>query len=307
VTVEQAAIFARYLLPLYPPDARADLEEARKLDANPGKNPSVIAHLDDAARVFVLRHEAFIGRDLGLDFTDASVHRLGAALTREVIERLARGGAPGTPESELFNVVVHGVAYVGTCIIKQHGGEWLVRRPLWESRVRLRSRAGDAELAILSWWLNALANDTLGLAERYRAYVEVPTAPVDSMPVIAPPRPLPRLTKVRYDTLVKYLHAHLPELRDVGKDFPSAPRFEAYRFAWLDFHWLGDGRMLLLLGPGEGGLHLFWLDASGFQKSVLLESDRSPEPTVHTSGDKLAVTVSSNHTLQTHEMLWWGP
>ena len=33
------------------------------------------------------------------------------------------------------------------CIVARHGGAWRVRRPLWESLVHLRSRAGEADLA----------------------------------------------------------------------------------------------------------------------------------------------------------------
>ncbi len=167
------AIFATYLLPLYPADAR-DLEKVRATDANPANNPSVLAHLDDAAEVFVRMHARVLGKDLALDFSDASVHRLSAALTRDVRDALVKSGEAGTPESALFNVIVHGAAYVGACVVRAHGGAWLVRRPLWESRVRLSSHAGEAELAVLSWWLRALADDAFdetgavraGLAER---------------------------------------------------------------------------------------------------------------------------------------------
>jgi hypothetical protein len=309
------AIFATYLLPLYPADAAADLEAARTTDANPGKNPSLLSHLEDAARVFVAMHARVLGEDLGLDFSDASVHRLGAALGRDVRDRLAREGAPGTAESALFNVIVHGAAYVGECVVRAHGGAWLVRRPLWESRVRLVSRAGDAEIAPLSLWLRSLADDAFddagrsraGLAERYRTYVEVPTTDPASLEPIAAPRALPRLKKPRYDVFYKYLRAHVPELRDVGADFPSPERFDAYRFAWLDFFLVGGGRMLLVCGPGEGGLHAFWLERSGFAKSALFAADATPEPTVRVEGDKIVLEVFVAGEKRVHEVLWWGP
>ena len=66
-------IFERWFLPLYPPDARADLAKARATDANPAKNPSVLAHLDEAAAVFAARGAELFGEDLGLDCSDASV------------------------------------------------------------------------------------------------------------------------------------------------------------------------------------------------------------------------------------------
>lgn len=308
-------LFRTYLLPLYPADAARDLAAARSVDANPANNPSILAQLDDAARTFVAMHPRALGRDLGLDFSDASVHRLGAALTRSVRDTLAARGAAGAAESELFNVIVHGVAYVGECVVRSHGGRWLVRRPLWESRVQLGSHAGEAELAILSWWLRALADEAFaedgtpraGLAERYRSLVEVPTLRPDELPVIGAPRALPRLQKVRYDLLHKYLKAHLPELRDLGADFPSPERFEAYHFAWLDFFLVGAGRMLVIAGPGQGGLHVFWLDAKGFAKSALFAADEMPEPMAKLAGDKLQCVVSVDGQTRVHELLWWGP
>jgi hypothetical protein len=301
------AIFSEYMLPLYPADAR-DLDAVRKTDANPANNPSVLAHLDEAADVFVKMHARVLGRDCALDFSDASVHRLSAALTRETRDALAKSGEAGTADSALFNVIVHGAAYVGACVVKSHGGTWLVRRPLWESRVRLVSRAGEAELAILSWWLHAFAEEASAtLADRYRAYVEVPTSSPESLPPIGPERTLPRLKNIRYDVFYKYLKAHLPEIRDVGADFPSPERFEAYRFRWLDFLFVGGARMLVIAGPGEGGLHVFWLDRAGFVKSALFACDAFPEPIVKTDGDKLVFVVSHENKTQIHETLWWGP
>ncbi len=325
-------IFAKYLLPLYPNDVfssgashrERDLEKVRATDANPARNPSVLAHVDDAASVFVKMHASVFGKDLALDFSDASVHRLSAALTRDVRDALASSGDAGTPENALFNVIVHGAAYVGACVVRAHGGAWLVRRPLWESRVRLKSHAGEAELAVLSWWLRALGDDAFdadgavraGLAERYRAYVEVASARPDSLePLVpapapgaeGPPRVLPRLKNVKYDVFYKYIRAHVPELRDVGADFPSPQRFDAYRFRWLDFLLVGGGRMLVVCGPGEGGLHAFWLDRGGFLKSALFAADPMPEPMAKLDGDKLAFVVSHDGKTQVHETLWWGP
>src|SRR6185437_1466844 len=227
-----AALFERSFLPYYPPDARADLARARAVDANPGKNPSILAQLDEAAAIFARLAPAALGApDLVLDFTDASVHRLSPLLTRERRDALlaaAPGAAPGEPPP-LVTLVTHGALYVGACVVREHGGTWQVRRPLWESTVRLVSRAGTGDLAVFHWWLKALSDDEIDagrLADRYRTNVEVPTLAADELPVIAPPdRRIPRLAKVRYDTLHKHLRAHLPELRDVGADFPSPERF----------------------------------------------------------------------------------
>jgi hypothetical protein len=313
--VDAEQLFVRWFLPVYPPDARADLARARTADANPGRNPSILAHLDEAADTFVRGAPALFGAEtsaaLALDRTDASVHRLSAALTRERRDAWAAGGTPGTPASTLFNAVVHGAAYVGSCVVASHAGTWSVRRPLWESVVRLRSRAGDADLAVFHWWLKSLADDTQGatLADRYRAHVEVPCARPEELPLLVPDaaRALPRLKQPRYDLLHKYLRAHLPEVRDVGRDFPSAERFEAFGFRWMDFHVLGGGRMVLLAGASAHGLHLFWVSAAGFEKSALYPCDAFPDPVVRVEGDRVVAMTSEAGVTRTHEVLWWGP
>jgi hypothetical protein len=306
------SLFARHFWPLYPADARDDLARARRTDANPGNNPRVLSHLDDAARGFVANARALFGEDLALDGSDASVHRLSGALTTERRDAWAELGRAGTAESALFNAVVHGAAYVGGCIVANHGATWAVRRPLWESLVHLRSRAGEADLAVFHWWLKALADGaTETLADRYRTLVEVPCArPEDLPPLAARDRHLPRIAKgVRFDVLYRYLKAHLPELRELGPDFPTPERFAELGFIWLDFILVGGdpARMLLMYGQGAAGLHLFWLSAAGFEKALYLPADAFPEPIVRAREQKLEVTVSVAGAVQRHEMLWWGP
>ncbi|MDP9002339.1 MAG: hypothetical protein M3O46_19785, partial [Myxococcota bacterium] len=250
------------------------------------------------------------GADLALDRSDASVHRLSVALTPERRDAWAARGAAGTADSELFNVVVHGAAYVGSCVVINHRGAWSVRRPLWESIVRLRSRAGEADLAIFHWWLKSLADDAQGttLADRYRTHVEVPTARPEDLPVlVADDRALPRLTAPRYHTLHKYIRAHIPELRDLGDHFPSGERFEAFSLKWMDFHVLGGGRMVLMVGPSNAGLHLFWLSARGFEKSAFFACDASPDPVVRIKGQQIVATTREGGRERVVEMLWWGP
>jgi hypothetical protein len=319
VNAEQ--LFLRFFLPLYPPEVRdggaAGLAHARAEDANPAANATLFAHLADAADQFVANAPALFAGDLQLDRSDASVHRLGAALTRARRDVWMARGAAGTAESMLFNAVVHGAAYVGACIVASHGGSWSVRRPLWESVVRLRSRAGEADLAVFHWWLKSLADDALAgteavpgatLADRYRAHVEVPGARPEELPVlVAERRALPRLKQPRYDRLHKYLRAHLPELRDLGADFPTAERFEAYAFRWMDFHLLGGGRMLLCAGASPNGLHLFWLSAAGFEKSAFLACDAFPDPLVCIEPDRIVTRTCESGAAHLHEMLWWGP
>ncbi|HEU4409746.1 MAG TPA: hypothetical protein VFS43_31120 [Polyangiaceae bacterium] len=305
------ALFESVFWPLYPDDARRDLARARATDANPGRNPALFARLTEAAELFArLAPDAF-GEDLGLDGSDASVHRLGQALTLERRARwLEERGPDGAPL--LAHVVIHGVAYVGACVEKNHEGAWQLRRPLWESTVRLRSRAGEGDLALFSWWLKSLSDAEIGrgtLADRYRTHVEVPRASPDALPVLVPPdRPLPRLRAPRYDTFFKYLRAHLPELRDVGRDFPSPERFAELAFDWLDFAPVGGGRMLLVHGPsGLGGVHLFWLDGAGFVKSAYYPADAAPAHALRAEGDKLVLSLHVLGRPAEHEMLWWGP
>ncbi|MBV9947068.1 MAG: hypothetical protein JOZ69_09490 [Myxococcales bacterium] len=305
-------LFRGFFLPVYPPELRdvGALARARAEDANPGGNASILAHLDDAAARFVLGAREIFGPGLELDGSDASVHHLSAALTRERRDAWSRSGEPGTPDNLLFNVAVHGSAYVGRCVVRNHGGDWGVRRPLWESVVRLRSAAGDADLAVFHWWLKALADDPQGttLADRYRAHVEAPRLDPEAMaPFLAGERALPRLARPRYDTLHKYLRARVPEIRDVGEHFPSAARFEAFGLRWLDFHRVGAGRLLLLAGASETGVHLFWLSAKGYEKSVYLPCDAFPDPVVSARGDRVVVVIRSDGRERVHEMLWWGP
>jgi hypothetical protein len=308
--VDTEKIFVRFFLPLYPPDARGDLAAARRTDANPAGNASILGHLHEAAARFAGNAGALFGVDLGLDRTDASVHRLSAALTRERRDAWMAQGAPGTADSVLFNMVVHAAAYVGACVVELHEGRWGVRRPLWESVVRLRSRAGEADLAVFHWLLKSLADggQDVTLADRYRTHVEVPRARPEELPVVAEAgRALPRLKKPRYDLLHKYLRAHLPELRDLGENFPSPERFDEYALRWLDVHLVGGGRMVLMAGGSAGGLHLMWLSAAGFDKSAFYPCDAFPDPIVRIEGDRIVVMTSEANVARVHELLWWGP
>ncbi len=309
-TAEQ--LFVESVLPLYPEDARADLAGSRARDANPAKNPGVYAHLTEAGETFAGMADAALGARLALDFSDASVHRLSRALTKDARDTLRDSATLGSPDNLLFNVLVHGAAYVGECIVRAHGGAWSVRRPLWESVVTLTSRAGTGDLPVFHWLLKSLGDEAFedagaSLADRYRAHVEMPCAKPEELPVIAPAdRNLPRLGKVRYDVFYKYLKAHLPEMRDVGEHFPSPERFEDLGLKWLDFTLLGGGRMLLLSGLGSAGLHLFWLTLSGFERSAFYPCESFPDPIVKASGDKLTVLYSAEGKPVRHELLYWG-
>jgi hypothetical protein len=317
--VDAEEIFSRYFLPLYPPDARLDLPRARTVDANPGRNPEVERHLYDAADHFVANATALFGTDLNLDRSDDSVHRLSAQLTRARRDRWVAAGPAGSAENRLFNVVVHGAAYVGACVVHAHGGVWGVRRPLWESVVRLKSRLGEGDLAIFHWWLKSLADEALPidtqasaraatLADRYRAHVEVPCERPENLPILVQgERTIPRLKEPTYDRLHKLVRAHLPELRDLGADFPTPERLASYAFRWIDLHVLGGGRLVLMACASPQGLHLFWLGLEGFQKSVFVACDAFPDPVVRVVGDRIAAMTGEGGRTRVHEWLWWGP
>lgn len=263
------------------------------------------------ATLFAERAPILFEQDIRLDFSDESIHRLSQALTPKRRDAWASMGQKGTSDNELFNIVIHASAYVGSCIVRNHQGSWSIRRPLWESLVRLVSYAGEAELPIFHWLIKSLADPeeqvSPTLADRYRTYVEVPCSPPLTFPIFLPhERSFPRLSRVKYDLFYKYLKAHLPELRDLGKDFPTIERFDAYDFKWLEMKRLGDGQMILLYGLGKGGLQLFWLDSQGFHKSLWIECDAFPDPVLKIIENKLQVHFSSNGKHVVHEMLWWG-
>jgi hypothetical protein len=312
VGLDAEQLFKRYFLPLYPPDVRADLRRVRTEDTNPAGNVEIIKQLEGIAATFAkLAPTALDAQELDLDFSDASVHRLAAALTRKACDRLVKPIKEQGEVPPLVQVVTHGAVYVAACIVKNHGATWQVRNPLWESLVRLESRAGTGDLAVFQWWLKSLSDEEIDeprLSDRYFLNVEVPTKEPEILPVIAPAdRRLPRLKKVRYDTLYKHLRAHLPELASVGDHFTSPERFAELAFEWLELQLVGDGRMLLMHGPSERGVHLFWLDNDGFTASAFFPADAAPAHEVVVDDQKLRVTVHVLGSEQHHEMLWWGP
>jgi len=308
VTPEE--LFKRHFEPLYP--VGESLDTLRERDANPANNPAIVAKLEELAATFEkLAPVALNKPDLVLGRDDASVHRLAVLLDRAARDRWAaerrEDGA-----STLAKVVVHGAVWVGACIAATRGAaaRWRVRNPLWESRIELTSAAGVGELSPFMWWLKALSDEEIerpSLGDRYRTHVEVPTFDAASLPVIAPPdRRVPRLAKVRYDALFRHLKAHVPEIGSVGDDFPSPARFDELAFKWLEGKWLGDGRMLLLHGPSQGGVMAIWMSKQGFEKSAYFEADPGSAHMVDVDGDKVRFVVRSSGRDVVHEMLWWG-
>jgi hypothetical protein len=311
-----ASLFDVWFRPLYPEDLRDDLAAlaaARATDANPGENPRFRRELEETADVFVRLAPAALGRpELQVGIDDASVHHVSAAFDRTTRDALLAASRPGDPSSPFVNVVIHGALWLARCVVDVHGGVWGVRRPLWESVVRLQSRAGEATLAPFHWWLKALSDDEVdkgGLASRYRHYVERAMARPEELPKIVKEREdrtLPTLKIVRYDLLHKHLRAHLPELRDVGRDFPTPEEFAELGFLELHFLLLGGGRMLLLHGRGKRGLHLLWLDHQGFSHAAFFPASSGDPHSVTVEGDRLVVRFRAEGRDLVHEMLWWG-
>jgi len=164
---------------------------------------------------------------------------------------------------------------------------------------------------VFQWWVKSLSDgeiDRAPLADRYRAHVEMPDFDATGLPIIAKsPRQLPRLLDTRYERLVAHLREHAPEIASLGTDFPAPDRFAQYAFHWLDFVWLGDGRMLLVHGPSpRQGAHLFWLDGQGFVKAAFYPADDFPSHRIRAEGELLRVIVSSDNSLRFHEVPWWG-
>ncbi|GAC1353267.1 MAG: hypothetical protein NVS3B20_17740 [Polyangiales bacterium] len=347
-------LFDQYFRPLYPEDMRSDeaIALARRVDANPGRNPRIVGQLAEIAQLFAqlapgelpTLNKATLQHPGDLDFSDASVHRLGQALDLETRNRLLDQSRPSDPGSKFVSLVTHGAIYVGECIVRNYGetwgetwgetrgatrGEtrreaqrapggdapfaaWGVRRPLWESVVHLQSHAGVAALAPFHWLLKALADVEIGkggLVSRYRHYVERATTRPDALPQIVSThldRPFPVLKVTRYDMLHKYLKANLPELRDVGRDFPSIEEWQALGFLEVQFMLLGDGRMLLIHGRGKRGLHLLWLDHQGFSHAMFLPASPGDPHSVEVVGNKLVIRFHGAGAARVHEMLWWG-
>ena len=312
-TVTADSLFAAHFAHLYPGKSPAEIAKARAEDSNPAKNPTLYAQMATRAGAFAGVAHDMLGvpeASLALDFGDASVHRLGAALTRDARQTLL--GILPDGQVKLVPFVALAVPYVGECVVRNHRGAWQMRNPVWESLVRLESRAGTGDLAIFQWLLKSLADaeiDKLPLGDRYRTYVEVPNFDETKLePIVAAPRKLPRLAKVKYDTLFKHLRAHLPELRDLGAHFPSPERFAELEFKWLDFALVGGGRMLVIHGPSREGVHVMWLDRAGFAKQAFYAADKFPEHVVRVNDDKgtLEVMVSIGGEMRVHETMWWG-
>lgn len=300
------SLFAQYFWPLYPPDVRADYERFRDLDANPAKNPALPAALSEAAELLAQNAPALLGT--ALTFDDAGVAALAAALTRARRDAWIASDTAGEPGT-LFNTVVHAAAFVGEVAVRAHGAAWELRRPLWESRVKRRH---GGLIAPFAWLLKSLADDAVDegtLAWRWGVHVVIADRDPSAWPVLTEAKRLPSLKTPTYDLLVKYLHQHLPTLRDVGEGFPSAAEFTAKRYTTLGFEPLHGGRVLALHGQvpavddGPSTVEVMWLGAHGYDHADVLPCDRDvPHFARALNGDTLEVSVGWKGRPITHRV-----
>jgi hypothetical protein len=305
------SLLARWFWPHYPPDVRAAPFLHRDVDANPGGNTGLNAHAADAAGRFVANAAALLEAPVTLD--DAGIGALARALTRARRDAWLAASDPGDPGNLFFNVVVHAALFVGEVIVRRHGGRWELRRPLWESVVH---RRGGGAVSPFHWLLKGLADDavdSLPLAVRWRLHIVQPGADPTTLPVVTAAQRLPPLKSPTYDLLVKYLHAHLEGLRDLGEGFPSPEEFTARAYAALTFTPLQGGRVLAVHGQtratpeGPGVVDVHWLTAHGHDHTDAIPTDQDvPYFGRALNDDALEVTVGWKGGPHTHRLTLRG-
>jgi hypothetical protein len=305
-----ASLYEKFFWPHYPADVRAEPERFRDLDVNPAKNPALSATLSEAAALFVENAPKLLGEPVTLD--DAGIATLARTLDRARRDAWIAATDPAAP-GPLFQAVVHASAFVGEVIAQRHGGIWELRRPLWESIVRRSTRGA---IAPFHWILKSLADDAIDdapLAYRWRVHVVMAGVDPTDWPVITEAKRLPTLKNPVYDTLVKYLHQHLPTLRDVGEGFPSPAEFSAKRYTTLGFEPLHGGRVLALHGqvPGEGDgpstVEVMWITPTGYDHADVLPCDaKVPHFARALNADTLEVTLAWKGRPVTHRLTLRG-
>ncbi len=301
------ALLSRWFWPHYPADVRAAPFLHRDVDANPGNNPALVAPLAEAAEMFAANAAGLFGEALPL--TDAGVATLARSLTRERRDAWLAQSDPASPDNLFVQVVVHMAMYLGEVMVRAHGGRWELRRPLWESVVH-RRRGGT--VSPFHWLLKTLADDSvddLTLAVRWRVHVLMPDLDLDGSAVIAPAKKLPSIKRPNYDLLVKYLHQHLPELRDVGEGFPSPAEFSERGYESLSFERLHGGRVVALHGliPAKGDgpsvVEVSWMTARGFDHADTIPCDPGVAYFGRAVSDELVeITVAWQEKPHTHRL-----
>lgn len=302
-------LLARWFWPHYPADVRAAPFLHRDVDANPGRNPALDAHLTDAAERFVANAPALLGIDLTLD--DGGVASLARALTRERRDQWIAASEPGDPGGPFFNAVVHGALFLGEVMVRHHGGRWELRRPLWESVVH---RRGGGAVSPFHWLLKSLADDAIderALAVRWRLHVVQPEADPRGMRPLVRSASLPTLKEPTYDLLVKYLHQHIEGSLDLGEGFPSPQAFSERAYPRLTFTPLHDRRVLALHGQARAADHerveVHWLTERGHDHTDVIPTDLDVPYFARALGDDaLEVTVGWKGAPHTHRLTLRG-
>ena len=311
-------LFEQYFWPHYPADVRADPNRFRDLDANPARNPELVAHLVEAAELFVRNAPGLLG--VAIAFDAAGIANLARALDRPKRDAIIAASDPRDPGSPLLNTVVHAAAFVGETAVRAHGGAWSMRRPMWESVVMRPLPGGGARGAVgaippFHWLLKHLGDneiDRASLAYRFHVHVELATADVAEYPLIIAPQQLPSMKSPSYDTLVKYLQRHIPAMRDLGEGFPTPAQFSERGYAVVGVELFHGGRVLALHGqvPPRGeqssAVEVFWLTAAGFDHADTVPCDPNAPYFARRTGEALEVTVSWQSRPRTHRIGFRG-
>ncbi len=307
------SLLSQWFWPHYPDDVRRAPFLHRDVDANPGGNPQLAAVLSEAAALFVANAPGLLGEPVTLD--DAGVAVLARRLDRALRDRWMAESDPKRPDNLFVQAVVHASAFLGEVLVRQHQGRWELRRPMWESVVHRPAPQGGA-ISPFHWLLKSLADDAIddaALAVRWRLHVLQPAANPDTFPVITTAKRLPDLKAPTYDLLVKYLHAHLEGLRDLGEGFPNAPDFTARAYSALRFTPLHGGRVLALHGQTRdtperpGVVEVHWLSAAGHDHTDTIPSDAGvPYFGRAVTADTLEITVGWQGKPHTHALTFRG-
>ncbi|MDP3275128.1 MAG: hypothetical protein Q8Q09_08040 [Deltaproteobacteria bacterium] len=306
--------FERWFYQHYPSEIRSRYLDAMTEDANPANNPSLYAHIADGAERFV--HNASALFDVTLTFDGEGVAKLARALDRTTRDRLANSSDPSDPSNALFNTIVHGALFVGECAVRAHGCQWSARNPLWESRVRRflpgKSPKELAPFAPFQWLLKHLDDreiDDSKLYDRFKLHVEHGTLALDRMSVLTERNSLPSLKHPAYDTLIKYLHTHLPSVRDLGGAFPTASEFTAIAYDTVGFEVLEQGRVIAMHGmyvpsdhDAQSTVDVHWLTSEGVLRIDRIPCDRKPPHFARRTGDHLEVTYAHESKPRTHRL-----
>jgi len=308
-----ADLLSRWFWPHYPEDVRRAPFLHRDVDANPGNNPALAAVLPEAAALFVANAPGLLGTPITLD--DDGVALLARTLDRPLRDRWMAESDPSRPDNVFVQAILHATAFLGEVLVRHHQGRWELRRPMWESIVHRPSPMGGA-IAPFHWLLKSLADDaidTAPLAVRWRLHVVQPAADPSDFPVLTAAKSLPELKAPTYDLLVKYLHAHLKSVTDLGEGFPSAREFTERGYSALRFTPLHGGRILCLHGqtrssaehPGVVDVH--WLSHRGHDHTDTIPSDHGvPYFGRAVTADTLEITVGWQGKPHTHALTFRG-